>query len=205
MLKIYYGHIQLLQDNKKFDEWLEQMDATRKEKILRCKDEADKRRSLLAGILLQKAFEKEDSNHEKEDSNRGIYYSISHSGDYVICVLSDRSVGIDIENKYRSIFIDFHKRKIDKIANKCLTTAEMTQFLNNDPMNKIDQFLLFWTRKESYSKAMQKGLAMGFQTIDTQKIDRFFWSDWLKEGYYCSLYVEDANFTDIDFNEILFL
>ena len=63
--------------------------------------------------------------------------------------------------------------------------------------------LYYWTRKESYSKALGKGLAMNFAKIDTQEMDDYFWSDWLKEGYFCSLYVEDGVFRDKALQEIV--
>ena len=59
MLKIYYGHIQLVKDQRVFDKWFEKMNSQRKEKILRCQNDVDKQRSLLAGILLNFGLEKD--------------------------------------------------------------------------------------------------------------------------------------------------
>ena len=98
MLKLYYGHIQLVKDPLVFEKWFNQMNSERKEKVLRCRNEVDKQRSLLAGILLQYGL-------KQDRFAKQVFYSISHSGNYVICVLSDRRVGIDIENKFRSAFI----------------------------------------------------------------------------------------------------
>lgn len=195
MLKIYYGHIQLLKDPDMFQNWFGKMDNVRKEKILCCKKEADKRRSLLAGVLLKLGLEKD--RHAKQ-----LYYSISHSGDYVVCVLSDRKVGVDIENKFRSIFSKEKRVYLERIANKCLTMGEEIRFYNSEEKEKVDKMLLFWTRKESYSKAIGKGLAMDFKIIDTEKMDELFWSGWLKEGYFCSLYVEDGRLGDMKLQEI---
>ena len=82
MLKIYYGHIQLVKDQRVFDKWFEKMNSQRKEKILRCQNDVDKQRSLLAGILLNFGL-------EKDRFAKQVFYSISHSGNYVICVLSN--------------------------------------------------------------------------------------------------------------------
>ena len=181
-----------------FDKWLKKMDDKRREKVLRCQNEADQQRSLLAGVLLYFGVEN-DKDAEQ------IYYSISHSGDYAVCVLSNRRVGIDIENKFRSAFSDGKTERLDKIAKKCLTVGEEIQFLSADEDEKADGMLRFWTRKESYSKAMGKGLAMDFSTIDTQKLDAYYWSDWLEEGYYCSLYVSNGVFRDLNIQEIVSL
>jgi len=198
MLKIYYGHIQLVKDQRVFDKWFEKMNSQRKEKILRCQNDVDKQRSLLAGILLNFGL-------EKDRFAKQVFYSISHSGNYVICVLSNRRVGIDIENKFRSVFSESREEQLDKIAKKCLTMGEEIRFHSCDDEEKVDLLMKFWTRKESYSKAIGKGLAMDFSQIDTEEMDKLYWSDWLEEGYYCSLYVEDGVFEDMKLQEIITL
>ena len=198
MLKIYYGHIQLVKDQLVFDRWFEKMDVQRREKVLRCKNDTDKKRSLLAGILLQ--FGVENDRTEEQ-----IFYSISHSGNYVVCVLSDRCVGIDIENKLRSIFSEEKEEQLEKIAKKCLNFGEAIRFETCEESKKRDLLLHYWTRKESYSKAIGKGLGIDFSTIDTEKMDALYWSDWLEEGYYCSLYVENGVFSDLKLQEIVTL
>ena len=174
------------------------MNSQRKEKILRCQNDVDKQRSLLAGILLNFGL-------EKDRFAKQVFYSISHSGNYVICVLSNRRVGIDIENKFRSVFSESGEEQLDKIAKKCLTMGEEIRFHSCDDEEKVDLLMKFWTRKESYSKAIGKGLAMDFSQIDTEEMDKLYWSDWLEEGYYCSLYVEDGIFEDMKLQEIITL
>ena len=198
MLKVYYGHIQLVQDQQVFDKWLKKMDSNRRDKVLRCKNEVDKQRSLLAGILLQYGL-------ENDRFAKQVFYSISHSGNYVMCVLSDRRVGIDIENKFRSVFSEAKEEQLSKIAKKCLTMGEEIRFETCDENKKVDLMLHYWTRKESYSKAIGKGLGIDFSTIDTEKKDALYWSDWLEEGYYCSLYVENGVFSDLKLQEIVTL
>lgn len=198
MLKIYYGHIQLVKDQKVFDKWFEKMNSERQEKVCRCRNDVDKQRSLLAGILLNYGL-------EKERFIKQVFYSISHSGNYVICVLSDRRVGVDIENKFRSVFSEDKIEQLERVAKKCLTMGEEIRFHSCDDDEKVDLMLYFWTRKESYSKAIGKGLAMDFSKIDTEEKDKLYWSGWLEEGYFCSLYVDDGNFNDMKLQEIVTL
>ena len=198
MLKVYYGHIQLVKDQQIFNKWLKKMDSNRRDKVLRCKNEVDKQRSLLAGILLQYGL-------ENDRFAKQVFYSISHSGNYVMCVLADRRVGIDIENKFRSVFSEAKEEQLSKIAKKCLTMGEEIRFETCDEDKKVDLMMHYWTRKESYSKAIGKGLGIDFSTIDTEKMDALFWSDWLEEGYYCSLYVENGDFSDLKLQEIVTL
>ena len=198
MLKVYYGHIQLVRDPLVFDRWFEKMNRERQEKVLRCKQEFDKRRSLLAGVLLNYGLE--DNRSAKQ-----VFYSISHSGNYVICVLSDRRVGIDIENKFRSVFAEAKEEQLDRIAQRCLTMGEEIRFQSCESYEKAEMLMNYWTKKESYSKALGKGLAMDFSKIDTEEMEALFWSGWLEEGYFCSLYVENGNFNDMKIQEIVTL
>lgn len=195
MLKIYYANIELVKDQLEFDKWYEKMDAQRQDKICCCQHEADKQRSLLAGVLLK-------MGKEKERFVEQFFYSISHSGSYVICVISNRRVGIDIENKFRSVFLDSSVERLDRIAKKCLTANEKIDYCLCEDNEKADIMMKFWTRKESYSKAVGKGLALDFSEIDTEEMDKKYWSGWLEKGYFCSLYVEDGNFSDMKLQEI---
>ena len=198
MLKMYYADIRLIKDQQVFDRWLEKMNTERKEKVSRCRNEVDKQRSLLAGILLQTGL-------EKERFAKQVFFSISHSGNYVVCVLSDRRVGVDIENKFRSVFSDPKAGQLDKIAKTCLTMGEEIHFHSCDEDDKVDMLMNYWTKKESYSKALGRGLAMDFSKIDTEKMEDLYWSGWLEEGYFCSLYVEDGDFSDLKLQEIVTL
>jgi 4'-phosphopantetheinyl transferase len=196
MLNIYYGHIGLVKDPMVFDTWFEKMNQQRKKKILQCQHAEDKQRSLLAGILLQHGLEQKQYLGQS-------FFSITHSGDYAMCVISDRRVGVDIENRFRNIFSEHGNEKMDKVAKKCLTAGELKEYVSAEEEKKADVLLSYWTKKESYSKAMGKGLALNFATIDTQELNAFYWSDWLKEGYFCSLYVEDGAFCDKTLQEIV--
>ena len=198
MLKIYYGNIRLLQDPLVFEDWFEKMGKERKEKIRKCQNLEDKKRSLLAGILLFYGL-------NQTDATEGVFSSITHSGDYAMCVISDRRVGVDLENRYRKLFFEQSDGQLDAIARKSLTSKELEDFLSLKKEEKADAMLSYWTRKESYSKAMGKGLVMDFATIDTKELDAFFWSNWIEEGYFCSLYVEDAKFDDKQLQELLAL
>lgn len=200
MLKGYYGNIQLVKDPAVFDKWLNKMDQKRRDKVLACKNEADRQRSLMAGILLHFALEK-DRNC---DDPKKIFYSISHSGDYAICLISDRIIGVDIEHRHRSVFDN--EEQLDNVAKRCLSMGEEIRFQTVENFEeKVTLFLQYWTRKESYSKSIQKGLAIDFTTIDTERMDGKYWSDWLEDGYYCSLYVKNGIFADMELKKILTL
>lgn len=83
--------------------------------------------------------------------NYPYYFSISHSGDYVFCVLSDREVGADIQKKSddvnERILQRFFAPEEKEYWGKCGTEAE-----------KSDFFYRMWCRKEAYGKLTGNGI-----------------------------------------------
>ncbi len=77
------------------------------------------------------------------DSN--IYFNYSHSKNYIICAISNKEIGTDIEEG-RTIN--------DLVANK---------YLDNLKDNK--ERLKLWVRKEAYSKLYGIGFKIGFEKI----------------------------------------
>lgn len=90
----------------------------------------------------------------KLDEKYHIYYNISHSDDWVVCIISNQKVGIDIE-KIRPI-------ASDKLIDKILTVSEK-ECVND---KKELKFFEYWTLKEAYSKQIGKGLSIGFKNIN---------------------------------------
>ena len=113
MLKLYYADTRLIKDQQMFDVIFEKMHMQRREKILRCKNEEDKKCSLLVGYLLRIALEEAGYSYDElefSQTEKGkptlisapeIFFSLSHSGTMAACVLADRQIGVDIENKCR--------------------------------------------------------------------------------------------------------
>lgn len=78
--------------------------------------------------------------------SKSIFLSISHSGSYWVCAISDSQIGMDIQ---------IHKQ--------CNWMQIARRFFNADEilwLNKksIDAFFLIWTAKESYVKFTGEGI-----------------------------------------------
>lgn len=212
MLKYYCANIGLLDNQQIFDEFFQKMNTKRRNKILRCKNEMDRRRSLLAGVLLKYALEKEGLDYdtltfsESEDGKPvlsdqiDIHFSISHANAYVGCLISDVPVGVDLESMEKSLFLQENEKKLQAMAEKCLSPAEMKKFLSSKDRKKT--FLECWTKKESYSKAKGKGLKMDFSLIDTEDKTKVFWSTWTTDGYCVSMYKEDEDYENLYIEKI---
>lgn len=152
MVKIYCADINLLPDD--ITPFLKYISKERLEKINAKKRLDDKKRSLLAGILIYKNIcndiskLKESINEFGKPKVAGCKeFSISHSGGYVVMAVSDFPVGIDIER---------HKRENYSGLAKVAFHGEEQHFINNSDFQKTDFFKL-WTLKESYMKALGRG------------------------------------------------
>ena len=213
MLKLYYANIGLLEDEQVFQHVLEKVSIQRRKKVLRCMQEKDKRRSLLAGYLLRIALEREGLVYEGlsfSQAEKGkpvilelpqLFFSLTHAGVYAACVISNQPVGVDIETKDKSLFYDEKTSQLVSVAKKVLTQEEWQRFERADNQTKMELFLRFWTRKESYSKADGRGLGLELNQIDTDK-DTFY-SKWLDENALLSVYTEKGTVAELQIEEIM--
>ena len=79
-----------------------------------------------------------------------IHFNISHSEEYVVCAVSDKSVGVDIQkiSEYNPI-----------VAEKVCTQQELKQIENS--ADKSSEFIKLWTQKEAVLKMYGTGIASG--------------------------------------------
>jgi 4'-phosphopantetheinyl transferase len=84
-------------------------------------------------------------------NNRNFFYNISHSGEWVVCAFANSAVGIDVE---KMASVDLH------LAQRILTPAEYEAFLTKSSSEQQLYFYSLWTLKESFIKAVGKGLSI---------------------------------------------
>lgn len=100
-----------------------------------------------------------------------VHFNISHSGQYVVCIVSDRPVGIDIQ----------------EIVPYCPETAvsvcsqEEIVRLNSSAESEAE-FARIWTKKEAFVKLTGDGIAGGLQGIAFPEHVHFWQFD-------CGMYV----------------
>ena len=95
------------------------------------------------------------SNIKSDIKSNIIYYSISHSGEYVAAAISDRSIGVDIEQKDDKDF---------KITNRMFTPEEIA-YIGNDQRRFRD----VWTTKEAFLKCTKEGLSVPLNSFMAEK------------------------------------
>ncbi len=86
-------------------------------------------------------------------SHKNIYFNISHSENIVVCVVSNRKVGIDVQKILNTNF-----QKLEKIVKRKFTQKERQMIEAEANENKLEQFYKIWAAKESYIKYIGTGL-----------------------------------------------
>lgn len=78
------------------------------------------------------------------------YFNLSHSGNYVLCALSDVEIGADIQQHCG--------KNVEKLAQRFFSEHE-TVALEQAGEEREKLFYKLWTRKEAYGKLTGKGIA----------------------------------------------
>lgn len=169
MIKVYYADVSVLKNQAIYESLILELPEYRLRGLECLKQEEDRLRSVGAGALLNLALRKEglDSsriNIGKTEKGKpylegitGLEFNLSHSGKWVMCVISDTSVGCDVERIAASK---------TKIAKRFFTPAE-ARFVENEALkgSLAERFFRIWTLKESYIKAVGDGLSLGLKSF----------------------------------------
>lgn len=119
----------------------------------------DKKRCIAGGLFI-KRFLGDAKIYENEFgkplADNGIFFNISHSGNYVIFAMSDCEVGCDIQQ------IDYIK---SESAAKIVFCKNEMQMLS-DAADKLGMFYRLWTKKESLLKCIGKGFHRNSKSVD---------------------------------------
>ena len=124
-----------------------------------------RKESKVGRLLLDKAMENLSageytvvySGNEKPvlNSEKNLYFNISHSDDYVILAVSDSEVGCDIQK-----ILPYNPRGAGR--NYCQKETDIIE--NSDEKDEV--FIRLWALKESILKFTGKGLSGGLSNYD---------------------------------------
>ncbi len=132
----------------------ETLSNARLQKAAALKNEADRARSLCAGLALDACLRtvglrERDVTVATDEHGKpyfadhpDLHFSISHSGDFAVCGLDDAPIGVDLE-QHRPL-------DAERLAKRYLGVTE--------PLTR-EEFFSLWTKKESYLKAVGIGLS----------------------------------------------
>ena len=231
MIKVYYTNIKELSEFCKVKQKCEsdcicecvladnRVNEQRRSKILRCKNKEDKLRSLMVGLLLRYALEQEGVDYEKaefiyethgkpmllqkQNTKKELFFNLSHCKNYVGCVISDKNIGIDLEESTRTLFLPEKEQQLLSMAKRICTKEEYTYFLGLSRKERILAYLEIWTRKESFAKEDGRGLGMGLHNIQVLE-SKDFKTKWLTDEVCMSIYQKNMEETLCHYNCILY-
>lgn len=164
MVKIYVADISNLPDPLLNSELLHRLPLNRQQRIYKMKQENNRKQSMGVGLLLQKVlalYNIQDSQVCEGEHGKpmveGLEFNLSHSGNLVICAVSDKPVGCDIEEI----------RQAPKgVAERCFSDSEQV-FVNSFFGEEYNcAFFRIWTMKESYVKMTGEGLGLPVEAYE---------------------------------------
>lgn len=91
--------------------------------------------------------------------NIGLQFNLSHSGEYALCGVAKKSLGVDIE----------HLRSMDRLEGlikRCLAPCEQASLATMSAEQQSSMFLRYWTCKEAYLKATGQGISESLSAIE---------------------------------------
>ena len=150
------------------DDFTETISEYRLKKAKNYKNEDDRNLSILSSLLLDKALKKHDLSERNMKytfnaygkpyfaNAEDLHFSISHSGEYAMVVLSDKEIGCDIQ-QIKDINLSIADR---------FFTAEERKYVKC-----TENFFRIWTLKESFIKAIGKGLALPLNSFSIKGLD----------------------------------
>lgn len=163
-MKVYYMNVKSI--NADDEKWYEYMSQKRTEKVLKLKKANKKSQSIAAELLLNYVVNGDVKKSVHWDTykngklyliqNKDLYVNLSHSGEYAVCAVHNKDVGIDIQ----------HIRECDINLAKRFFSIEEYEYIN-DCENKNNAFYEIWTKKESFVKAIGTGLTIPLNSFST--------------------------------------
>ncbi len=88
-------------------------------------------------------------------------FNLSHSGDFVVLVVGEVEVGVDVEN-LRPV------ANAERLAQRFFSPAERRAVFSLDGGERDHAFLRIWTQKEAYLKATGIGVGMPLCGVETE-------------------------------------
>lgn len=164
MVCVYVLKVQDLPDPLTEPGVMEGLWEERKEKILRYKLEQSRKQSLGAGLLLKWALKKHGAAVEQlsygvngKPEAEGVFFNLSHSGQWAVCAIGDGPVGCDVE-EIASVR--------EGIAERFFTENEVQHLAQFEGERRNEEFFRLWTLKESYMKMTGEGMSLGLDRFE---------------------------------------
>lgn len=183
--KAYLLDASAIDDPKEFTSWQYFIPKERWEKTVRPLREEDRKTELAAWCLLYYALKKWGIPEEQINAERAycygkngkpmrrdgkVWFNLSHSENYILCVVSDSEIGCDIE-KIKNVKWKIAKRYFsEREYNLLEKMSESEKNPENNESVAEDLFTRFWVLRESYVKKTGEGLGTALEGLDFSEI-----------------------------------
>lgn len=164
MVEIYITNFSTLPDPKDRKELMATLDPKRRLRIAEAASPKARRQCLASSLLLQKVLQEKGIDYRLVNTNRlgkpevpGIFFNLSHSENLVVCAVSDREVGCDIEKL---------REAPRKVSVRFFSPQERGLLASVSGAAFDDAFFRLWTMKESYVKMTGEGLRVSMQSCE---------------------------------------
>lgn len=146
--------------NKQYESFFKELKEEKQKHIKNLLNDEEKKRSILGEILLKKLLSESNFDYDLTEflintngkpyiKDNTIYFNISHSHNYVVCVISKYQIGIDIE----------HVRPISLNTIKRWTNQDEYNYIMQDENDLYKRLFTIWTIKEAYIKCLGLNVA----------------------------------------------
>lgn len=214
-MEIYAVNINHTLPPAKYDTLLNTLPSIRQAKIRKFFREEDAIRTLVGDVLIRTlikrtipiksaviSFQFNEYGKPFLEDFPYFQFNVSHSGNWVVCAFDEYPIGIDVE-QMKDIKLD--------IAERFFTRQELEYLLSKQESERLNCFYSFWTLKESYIKAIGKGLSIPLDSfsisIDDEKgviglekayddTSYFFRQYYLDEQHFCSVCATHSSFPE---------
>jgi 4'-phosphopantetheinyl transferase len=87
------------------------------------------------------------------------YFNLSHSGDIAVVAIASSELGVDVEEIRPRI-------NASRLAERFFSRSECNWLASRPPERRVADFLVIWTCKEAYLKAVGSGVAMPLRSVE---------------------------------------
>lgn len=198
-LRIYGINLDHLLENDIFIRLLSVVSEEKRQRVQRFYKYEDAQRTLMGDVLTrylicsklriknqELVFRENEYGKPFLTGNHGIEYNISHAGKWVICGIDYLPVGIDVE-QIKPIDIS--------IVDRFFSEREAEAIMQKDTHEREAFFYDLWTLKESYVKAVGRGLSIPLDSFtisidNTSQVISIATEDLLRHYYFRQYHID---------------
>lgn len=177
-MKIYKYELSDFTDTD-YSFWYSYLHKAKKNRVDSYRNQSDKYRSVCAHMLALKGISEytnlspeeiiiaEDQNGKPYCKNADIFFSLSHADNMVVCAVSDKPIGIDIE-KIRTVNMATAKRICTKreLEHVFGHAPDDEDFKKCEDKEILTRFYEIWVKKEAFGKKEGTGIAYNMKKVD---------------------------------------